>query len=50
MTQSPHLQEPKGLLGFWFFFPLRLQHKNKAKIGISACWGGSSLPLSLQAE
>lgn len=39
-TQSPHLQEPKGLLGFWVFFPLRLQHKNKVKIGILACWGG----------
>ena len=29
----------KGCWGFVFFFPLRLQHKNKVEIGISACWG-----------
>jgi len=40
----------KGCWGFGFFFPLRLQHKNKVKIGIAACWGAAPCPLSLWAE
>lgn len=42
---KPSSAGTKRVVGVWvFFFPLRLRHKSKTEIGITACRGGSFLP------
>ena len=44
-TQSSHLQEPKGLLGFWFFFSPPVATQKQSQDRDRGVLGGSSLPL-----